>query len=291
MKFLKRRRQDQEQTCAKYLLHKEMAAMDPHRGVDLVHASDVTKQDNQEFCPREFAICRAMNKTPDPMFITTSLRWTFDTGWFVQDYVTRKLTPYIWGDWRCRACTQVHHAQKKPTECIECGSDLIEYEEMRFKSKISDIDCGVDLLLDTGEGKFRAYEIKSIKQDLFKKLVAPQHEHKLRTNLYLRIIEESGSANAEFIDTTSASILYVCKGFGCKDTDPSKWGLKDGSFSPFREFDVERDDCATDELVRRAVALKSQRMPDFLCESQFCPRAQSCSVQTECFGGQFPHEK
>jgi len=272
-----------------YLLHKEMAREQKHRGVWTLHASSVTKED-PEFCPREYALANGLRAEMKPEFIPTSLRWTFDTGWMLQDYVTRILRPYAWGDWRCTACGERFPSQWFPTwKC--CERPHIEYKEKRFQSAISGIDCGIDLLIQfPGADLLTIVECKTIKADAFKTLVCPLPEHRTRTNLYMRLVDESKDPVKERVNVKEARVVYLCKGFGNKFLLPKSWKLRDHNMSPFREFPVLRNDEGTEIQHERGKQFYDWRnncgpMPDRICPTQLCKRAQGCQFQGPCFKG------
>ncbi len=163
------------------------------------------------------------------------------------------------------------------------------YEEMRFESPSTGASCGIDLLVKTGEPKLRILEIKSMKEDEFKALVAPKAEHKQRTNLYMRLVEEAGYGH--MIDCQRATVFVVSKGFGVQDEEIKKWGFGD-SYTPFKEFEVVRNDADTDERFERARMLKRYRdegvMPLGVCPTSYCKRAKDCDVVHACFSGKYP---
>jgi hypothetical protein len=131
-------------------------------------------------------------------------------------------------------------------------------------------------------------EIKTIKQEEFRTLVAPIASHKLRSNLYMRLVAESDHEWKDAIDTQESRIIYFCKqGWGVKDPEVLKWG-KDKGFSPFKEFSVERDDSQTDAACERATPLHLYRNGEKvqiprICATALVPTAQSCEVSDLCF--------
>ena len=55
-----------------------MTSYDPHRGVEKLHASDMTK--DAEFCPREYALHAVEGKKKKGFGIAAAMRHTFDMG-------------------------------------------------------------------------------------------------------------------------------------------------------------------------------------------------------------------
>ena len=241
------------------MIHRRVAGQEKGRPVGRVHASSVTKPD-REFCPREYALMDALGiKRSEPEFIPTALRLTFDYGNFVQSRVNEDyLRDVMVGDWHCDACGTVRKFCKRPGHCGSSGLTCQwRYREVRAESKTSGISCGLDGLVAVEEPKLRLMEVKTMKADEFVDLKAPLAEHRLRTNLYMRCIEESGEPWADRVNVKEAHVLYFMKGYGVKTKD--KWGFKDAPFSPIKEYRVKRNDAETQRYHARARALLRHR--------------------------------
>jgi hypothetical protein len=280
----------------KHFLHSSLAGEREARSLATIHASEVTRED-PKFCPREIALLDITGKKRESEFLSTSMSVVFELGWRIQYMVTDWLASIAVGDWTCRKCRNVAAFCSRPSACGKCGSSVRwDYEECRFESTVTGISAGIDVLVQLDGPALGVVEIKSIDKDKFKTLVAPLAEHRLRTNLYLRVIAESGESHRRhLIDTTKACVLYVSKGgYGVKDTSLKEAGLVDGGYSPFKEFTVERNDEETDEVCTRAKLAHDFRaskvMPGGVCETSFCPRAKSCPVLKECFSGSYPSQ-
>jgi hypothetical protein len=95
------------------------------------------------------------------------------------------------------------------------------------------------------------------------------------------------------VSTERATILYVSKGgYGCADDSLKGWGIKE-QFSPFKEFEIARNDAATQYLSDRAKIVKDFRegktaMPHGLCATAMSKRAKGCSQVAACWSGKFP---
>jgi len=279
----------------KYALHKMLRGWRPGRAHKSVHASAVTKGGTGEFCAREYAIRdKEPHKVPDE-FLDTSHRLTFAIGHYVQDQVINWLSDgnYAITNWVCQSCKTLHERCKRPSKCHACGCGAFKADEIRLISAVSGIGGGIDVFAQLGEPKLRIVEIKTMAPDEFKKLVAPLAEHRLRTNLYMRIAAESDDPWKTRINVDQAYVLYCSKGgFGTLDTNLKEMGIDD-KFSPFKEFLIDRDDTQTEMLHQRAVRLKefrekSKGMPAGLCPTAFTKRAQSCIVTSACFSGKYP---
>ena len=74
-----------------------------------------------------------------------------------------------------------------------------------------------------------------------------------------------------------------------------EWGFRDQAFTPFAEYEVKRDDKATQMYADRGVATTNwllnrtpEFMPDGPCATAFCDQAQACAVSGPCFSGKYP---
>lgn len=278
MKFLQKVKKPISLTS---LLLGSMAAYDKHRGVDVIHASDLTKDEG--FCPKEFAILYHLGKTKKGFGISAGMRHTWDMGRDIEARIQNEyLLDFAVGDWKCTSCGTLKQFQKKPkTGChredINCNW---RYSEVRLIA--NSITGGFDLFVDIGKTKLRLVELKSVILHDFEKLKAPLAEHRLRTNLYLRMIADSPLA--EHVETQVAHVLYIAKSFG-------KWSPEDKTISPFKEYEVVRDDSITDKLLGRAGEYQAFRtmgmIPNRICPTAACKRAKTCSVVGACFSKAF----
>ena len=278
----------------KFLLHEHLHVRDPHRGVKTVHASELT-HDEREFCPRFYALADVTKaKLPD-RWLSTSESVTFAMGKWLQDQVVHWFAEMgrAVGHWVCVSCNQLHEFQLRPVKCKSCGSRVFKPEEVRFVSAKSGASCGVDMLINTGKPLLVPVEIKTMDKDVFKALVAPLAEHRLRTTLYLRIIAESGHHWANRVDTSMAHVLYVSKGgFGCADPQLKTWDIYE-HFSPFKSYEVPRNDKLAEPQSRLARVVKQFRegkvgMPAGVCPTAMTKRAKICPLCKACFAGDYP---
>lgn len=294
----------------KHMIHRRLAAWEPARDHKNLHSSELMK--DLEFCPREYALLDLTNGKKVGQYVGTAMRITFDHG---KDMERRMRNDWLRdaavGTWRCPLCNHLSKFGKVPVVCANCKADgdLMAYEETRFLSHYSGITGGVDMFVDVGSMKHRLVEIKSVDKDVFKELIAPMAEHRFRTSLYLRLVEEQFTQGApspkvqlvappkiepDTINTTTAHLLYVSKAYGTKDTSLSEAGISDAPFSPIKEFIIERDDSLTQTSVNKARALKLFRenhevgVPCGVCTSGLTKRAQKCPAISSCFSGKYP---
>ena len=272
-----------------------MALSPNHGGADSQWTPSSDTQFARPFCAREVAIIERENMKPVPEFLATCQVMTFDLGYSLQDKVTQTLAAadLAWGNWKCRNCGTVHEFRKMPRQCGTgtCLSTRFDYEEVRALSSFSGIGSGLDLIVDVGKPKFRFIEVKTMAADKFKALVAPLGEHKLRTNLSLRNIDEWDNKHSDLINTQEADVMYISKSaWGCGRAEIKEWDFRDSAFSPFKVFPIARDDSLTEDYVQEArkahlaVVNPEKPLPPRICPTSFCDRAGKCNAVHKCFG-------
>ena len=295
MSFIKKTTDNIPNKNLKFRLHNHLKGRDEPRSLERVHASEVTKPDG--FCPRYYALYDKTSLGPQGQWLSTSEKVTFKMGHDLQDSVVNWFADMdlAVGNWSCLSCDTVHKLMKRPYKCTKCQAKGFKPIEVRFKSTYSDISCGIDMLVMLGGTKLIPVEIKTMDKDQFKALVAPLAEHRIRTSLYLKCIAESSHEFSEQVDTDNAKIFYVSKGgYGCADPDLFKWGLNE-KFSPFKEFDIKRDDSILKDLEVPALVLKEFRagksgVPCGICSTAMTKRATYCAMKKDCWSGDFPPE-
>ena len=266
------------------LLIKRMGKYYPERSHHTVHASDVTKE---TFCARQYRLLDITGKTRPDRYLAPALRATFDMGKDVADRICNDwLGEDAVGHWHCRVCGKEERFTNKPGP--GCGQLLPcdwKYKEVHFTHAPSKISGSIDLLLNLGGSKATVNELKIIKPEDFADIKAPLGEHRVRTQLYLRIVAESNSPYKPFVDTEHAKIVYVSRGYGKKNENV-------GMIVPFKEFDVERNDAAVQPYIDRgmtvAVAREAGSVPTHkICPTVLCPTAKTCPVKMECWSGEY----
>ncbi len=280
----------------KRMLHERIAGNHPGRPLKTIHASAVTNTEKR-FCPREHSIYSITEVLPVDEFLSTALNITFEYGRFIQDKINNEwLVDIMVGDWVCGVCGTQAETGKRPKIKCSCGYKKWQYKELNFVSEDCGISGGVDILLDTGVGKFTVVELKTIDKDQFKDLNAPKAEHRQRTNLYLRLIKESKHPIAPFIDTKSAIILYVSKSYGFLDHTIKEYPFKDDLFSPFKQFQIKAEHEAVDSICNLAKQVFTFRkgltpIPEKICNSILDKRAKVCCCSKDCFSTKYPDNK
>lgn len=261
------------------LLIKAMGQYYPERSHQVVHASDVTKD---TFCPRQYALMDHLGIKRPERFIPAGLKATYDVGKATANLVTNEWLRHLAiGHWTCLACGDTRYFQHRPVTNCPNHRSIWSYREVEFVSTVSQISGSMDLLLDLGHGRVTIIELKILKVEEFEKLVAPMGEHRARTRLYLRLVDESDSPYKMLVRTDEAKVLYISRGFGKKDG---------GVIHPFKEFTVTRDDPAVQPFVDRGLevvhARKTKTIPIAkVCDNAGCWTAKACPVKNECWSG------
>ena len=268
------------------LLLKILPEKSPARPLANLHASALTNQDCK-FCAREVVLSKALGRKSFPQMIDAALRITFDEGKDKQNRLTHDwLKDHAVGFWKCAACGYSQWG-KKPGKLCKDHTSVWNYEECVFRHP-SGAKGSTDLFVDLSLGKLRMVEVKIIKGDLFEKLKAPLAEHRVRTQLYLKMIEESDHPMRADIDTSMASVLYFMRGHGKKVPDT------ENLISPMKEYIVHRNDAEVEHYLTPAYQVTKSREQDWglypqrVCANVFDSRTYACAVVKECFSGKYP---
>jgi hypothetical protein len=291
MPILTTARQLKETQGLKYLLHKHLSTTQKPRSLDILHASELTREEI-EFCPRERAFLLKYGDNRKPEYVGTSLSVTYELGKFYEDKIRNEwLRSYVLGHWKCGECDYIHKYQTAPKKCYFCGAKgkKSKYIEPRAYSKKYDVSCGVDFFWLRG-GSLEVVEVKSMDKDMFRDLTAPLSEHRRRTQFYLDLIDQSDWMDFDInINLDHATILYVCKGFGFKDNNEGRLGVPDAVFSPFKEFTVKRGNVRDmTEIYEKALKVKKYNKTGVIphrevCRQYDCTRAKRCTMKDKCF--------
>lgn len=266
------------------LLKQEMQGNYPARGFKHIHASDITKE---SFCPRQVALLDITKLLPKKEFLQSAQRATFDIGHAISDLVREKwLGQRAIGHWHCLSCGEVRNFCTKPAAgCKTMKTCLWKYREIEFKHLPLGFVGSIDVLVNVDSLKLQIVEVKIITPVDFEKLIAPLAEHRIRTNLYMHLVEHSASAYRYMINTQRAKVLYVSRAFGKKHPDHNDEIL------PFREFEVARNDGELAPYLQKAEQVRlfrqESKLPGRICETSFCKLAKNCPVLKQCFSGSF----
>lgn len=298
MAHLKNQLEDQLPSL-RQLLHAEMGGFKSARPLYNIHASDLTYEE-KVYCPRLNAMCLLEDKTPPDQYVNTCLQYTFDLGEQMHELARCSLLKkYVVGYWKCPHCKHTTNTIGfQPDNCYNCGITpfQFQYVEVRFKCAVTGASGAIDCLLKfPNKPKLVVVELKSIihKSDSkatpsFVELKAPLGEHGLRTNMYMRLIENSVQNLKQFIDVENAMVFYMTKGFGYKDPTLEKEPISD-SMTPFKEYWVKRNDAETEYYVNRAIPMKNFLefgiVPDRIDDAAAC---EACKMKSLCDSNNYP---
>lgn len=289
-----------KQVSIKNMIHKELAGWEKARPHGTIHASELFK--DMEFCPREWAFLDLGLAKKKDSFLGTAMKITFDHGRDMENRLRNEwIRDYMVGYWECNVCGHLHPTFGKAPKikCPKCGwGNKWRYHEVRVLDPKSGVSGGIDGFVDVGESKLRLLEIKSMDKDMHKALKAPLADHKVRTSLYLKLVELAHEEYTDRINTQESTVLYVSKSYGFKDDTLAASGIKDSPFSPFKEYPVGRNDGLHKLELSKATALTKWRalndsggspgLPCGVCTNGLSKRAQQCSSIAPCFSGGFP---
>lgn len=270
------------------VLKNNLGSYDRNRSMDVVHASDTTKD---HFCPRFWALNDMTGGKPQFEHISTALAATFRLGNLIGETVREEwLGQAAIGNWHCRRCNASRTMCQKPAiGCTKSSDCQWKYVEPNFVSQTYGVSGSIDVLTDLGAPTWVVTELKIMKVEDFDKLYTPLPEHRIRTSLYMKLISDSGSAYKHRINMHEARVLYVSRGFG-KKNEAAK-----GEVLPFKEFVVPRDDMVIEAPLQKALQIKVFRekglMPSGICNTMMDKRAKACKHAILCFSGNHPSQQ
>ena len=274
----------------KRVLHHTLHRTEPHRGMERIHASELTREDG--FCPRAYALYTAAKPKLRGEELNTSQQMTFRIGRDQQDAIVHWLADAgrVIGDWFCYGCETLHQWTERPDQC-QCGCRFFKPEEVRFRHGATGASCGVDCLFFDGADLI-PLELKTIDKEKFKDLSAPLAEHRARTGLYLDIIRGHPRPLAQTVSTEKGLVLYVSKGgWGVQDETVKGWGEGE-YFSPLKEYWVKRGVKPSPYLTPAQVVSDYRAgqigMPKGVCDHALAGRAKVCPMRKPCFSGKYP---
>ena len=262
------------------------------RGVDHVHASSLTNPD-VGWCPREAVYAKQAPTPPHKtQTISASLSYTFEQGRWCESLIRDTLRDLIWGNWQCNFCKKLTEGVMEPKTCTHCDQGIqgMTYVEVALRGPM-DLIGSPDLLLKI-DGLFTIVELKILSAADFKSLKAPKPEHRLRTQLYVDLLEYGIEQQILPINTpldfnlSKAFVLYTSRGFGCMDPTLVDDGIHE-KFTPWKCYPVARNlnvwSDSMNKLSSRHNALLGGPLPERICDVQACKRAGQCSYTKKCF--------
>lgn len=268
------------------LLRQVLGGTQKGRDRSVLHASDVTKTN---FCARKWALDDLQGTKTGAEYVGVAQDVTYRMGTATEKLLVEEwLAEYVVGNWMCRRCSIQRSMCKWPGGFCKDGSrHWWEYLQFRMDAPEYGLTGGIDAIFDVGSPRWLVGEIKILNVEDFEKIVVPQPEHRLRTNLYLKLIAESNSAYRDKFNLTEARVLYVSRGYG-------KMNAQWNEVLPFKEFVVQRDNSELQDMLQKAKALKifreTAQMPSGICATALDPVAKKCKRCKECFSGAYPAE-
>lgn len=266
------------------ILKHNLGGQHPGRSRDVVHASDISED---HFCPRKWAFLDLKNAKTAPETVPVAMDVTFQMG-----NAAETLLMESWagdaavGNWRCRYCGDNRTMMSNPGGfCKDGRKHWWQYLQITSIAERYDVSWSIDGLFNVGSPQLLMTEIKTWNTKEFEKIIVPLPEHRLRTNLYLKLMDESDHPYRSRFNLHEARVLYISRGYGIMN---SQWK----EILPFKEFVVKRNDVDTKLALQKALALKMFRvnkpMPSGICATALDKVAKECSCCPECFSGQFP---
>jgi hypothetical protein len=263
------------------LLREQTTKHIPSRDNEILHASDL----DSPYCPRQqyYKYKKGQTDNIQGSFLT----YTFDIGHSIEDLIREHyLKDYIYGVWECMSrsdeftfCGRKEKGGYWTQECQDCGWLNWKYKEFEFISSEYLLSCALDGILFI-EGDFYLLEIKSINEELFKKLYKPLDHHEWRTQVYLNCINTPSFQNSELGEILGpiekAYILYCAKSSGV---------FVEGSIFPFKTFQVNYKDIS-EEIKQRTEPFYEAKStgvyPTRVCTSLQDKQALNCPFFSPC---------
>lgn len=260
------------------ILQKETTKIISDRSVVPCHASDL----DAPYCARKLYY---RHKYPESKIQSSFLTFTFSLGRSIETILRQEyLLDYMFGLWGCGTiynegiitrCGEVSPYGKFPYwNCVSCGSYNWVYKEISWVCEELGVSCSFDGFLEI-EGQLYLLEIKSMKEDQFKKLTSPLSHHERRTKIYMNCLRYF----PDFSIAPIAYIVYCSKSSGV-------W--QGGQVVPFQVFEIPYEDIEKDIIQKVSpyyLSLKTNIPPKRVCVSQqdkqglVCPFFLRCMTQ------------
>jgi hypothetical protein len=266
------------------VLKQQLGGPQAGRSMKVLHASDITKPD---FCPRRWAFFDIFGKSAPDEFVSTAMDVTYRMGNATEQLLIEEWAGQaVIGTWRCRYCGYHKSMVPKPSGgfCTPDRKHWWQHIQMVVEAPDYGIQGGIDALFNIGAPQLVVTEIKTMNPTEFDQILVPLPEHRLRTNLYLWVLEQSKHPYRDKINTSEGRVLYISRGYG--KLNPT-WN----EILPFKEFVVKRNDADLHEFLKQAHRLhifrKMGLMPAGICATALDKIAKKCSVAGPCFSGKY----
>jgi len=265
------------------LLREHTTKIIKDRSTNILHASDL----DSPYCPRQQYYRYKAGRTEKVQ--GSFLTYTFDIGHAIEDLIREQyLKEHMYGVWQCvsragegedNICGKTQEGGYWEGECPDCGWVNWKYQEVEFISVEYFLHCSLDGILLLG-GEFYLLEIKSINEELFKKLYKPLDHHEWRTQVYLNCMNTPSFINSTIGELlgpiTKSYILYCAKSSGV---------FVEGAIFPFKAFEVQYNDISQ-EIKSRTDPFYEARNTDVypmrVCTSIQDKQAINCPFFSPC---------
>lgn len=242
----------------------------------VLHASDT----DDPFCARQQYY---RYKYKESKVQSSFLTFTFDIGFQVENLIRNVyLKDYMFGPWECGTtynneggitkCSELSPYGKFPYwNCASCGCYNWKYKEISWVCDKLGISCSFDGFLEI-DGQIYLLEIKTMKEDLFKKLTQPLPHQKKRTQIYMNCLQYF----PEFQIAPIAYIVYCAKSSGV-------WN--GSQVVPFQVYEIEYENLEQEILDKVSPYYKSlltEIFPSRICKSQQDKFALQCQFFLRC---------
>jgi hypothetical protein len=248
-----------------------------------LHASSVTQTD---FCPRKWALMDTLEVPDPPEHIATAMAVTFAMGLAAETLLVEEWAgDRTIGNWICRHCNEQRSWSRKPNGYCKDTTRKHWWKYQQIVIEALGMVGSPDALFDVGSPELVLTELKTLNPTEFDKIVVPLPEHRLRTNLYLKMLDASTNPYRSKVNLTEARVLYISRAYGRMNAE---WN----EILPFREFVIKRHDGDLKVALQKAKALDLSRKmmgtPSGICDTALDLPAKKCPVCIPCFSGKHP---
>jgi len=204
------------------------------------------------------------------------------------------LSEMMVGSWTCRKCSKLHGPLIKcPSVCENCGNrryhclwHAFRYEETKVTAADRPLTGSLDGFIDY-RGKLRVAEIKSEREDAWKKRMAPSAGHVHQGHVYAGLAK-----HVLGVDVNSILVIYVNKTNGAMKAylvplseQVFKWVMAEvAAVTDVAEAWAKTVNNAQD-LLRISQLETFKASCPIVCKSDQVSNARSCPSRKECFNG------
>lgn len=167
---------------------------------------------------------------------------------------------WLYGDWRCDGCGEIHRKRIRPEKCERCECDVFHYLELKYENKVIGLTGHPDGILCLPDGEEKILEIKTASSHSYRQILQkskPLESHYNQVQIYMFMT-----------GITKSVILYF-------DKDESL----------MTDFHIDYRKETVDKILSEIRAYRSGSIPErVVCDKYSCARARGCPVREYCFG-------